>query len=267
MYSITLKAANCKTCLDLTNGNITEIDEWINKNLRSRNWIGELFYNDEPPNSRCFSNGGHSKGIIVWNETEIGWLIHSVPKWPSTFIDPVPNPECEYGQSFAWIILPIEKLPMIISQIQLMHAHVYHDPQNRFIPLKHTPEILVNFLKLTDNISHIGKHQKWNDDIFENGLATEFPNSTWKSETWSRPEQSGTAHVNRVHKIYWDKFTYNDKQDHSKWAISDNDTSIVCIGDMNAMLSQFKRGGGFILFKDKDLWHNLHSIIVIELKY
>jgi hypothetical protein len=267
MYSIALKACNSKICLDLNKNETVDVEAWLDCHLRSGgSWKCELFYNDEPPVGPCFSGGGHCKGVIVWNNDEVGWLIHSVPKWPSVISNSIPNPECEYGQSFAWIKLPISALPNIISQIQLMHAHVYHDPNQMYKPYLHAPSILINLIKLTDNIYHIAKHEKWNDDIFEHGLANDFPNSKWKSETWSRPEQPSTEHVNRIHGLCWDKFKYNEKQDHSKWVISDKNTSMVCIGDMNAMSSQFKRGGGFLLIKNEVLWNHLNSIIIVQLR-
>lgn len=265
MYKVALKAFDCRTCIDLASNNIMCIDDWLNMNVKSKEWTGELFYNDEPPDHSCYSYGGHSKGILVWNESEIGWLIHSVPKWPYELLNTIPNSECEYGQSFAWIILSIDKLPIILSQIELMQVHVYHDPQNIFKKLRyssHSSETLIHLLELSDGIYHIGKNPKWDNDIFENGLANKFPNSTWQTETWSRPGQKPTDHICRIQKVKWGDHIYCDTQDHSKWGISDDDTSIVCVGDINAMLSQFKRGGGFILFKDKKLWDMFKSIIL-----
>lgn len=60
-----------------------------------------------------------------------------------------------------------------------------------------------------------------------------------------------------------DKVTWNYHQDHSKWAISiESDKPFVCIGDMNRMRSQAKRGGGVICLKDdKQLWNNFKNSI------
>lgn len=44
-------------------------------------------------------------------------------------------------------------------------------------------------------------------------------------------------------------------RDHSKWAMSQNPKDpYVCIGDINRMKSQFKRGGGTVCVKDASIW-------------
>ena len=54
--------------------------------------------------------------------------------------------------------------------------------------------------------------------------------------------------------------------DHSKWAISlDKKTPVVCIGDINRMESQRKRGGGTVCFKSADVWTSFNkSVKAIE---
>ena len=42
-----------------------------------------------------------------------------------------------------------------------------------------------------------------------------------------------------------DGVEWRQTQDHSKWALSGEDSQWVCFGDMNRMESQFKRGGAF----------------------
>ena len=108
MYKTTIKIPNSKKCIDCDN-----IDDWLYDNMiKNKNWTNELFYNDNPPNSieNVHTGGGHCKGILLWNEAEIGWLISSVPDWPETLLSPIPHAETEYAQSFIWIVLPIEKL-------------------------------------------------------------------------------------------------------------------------------------------------------------
>jgi hypothetical protein len=259
MYSTTLKAPNSKICMDNNN-----IDDWLHNNIMMNyNWTGELFYNDEPPNAPTTFTGGHCKGVLVWNDKFLGWLIHSVPKWPETLLNPIPHAECEYGQSFVWTILPIEKLQIILKQIQLMHSHVYHDPNNIFIPLKYSPNVLINMVQLDTNIYHIAKHNNWGKDLFEDGLVVDFPGSKWMSETWGRPLQAATVNVGRIKEIHWDNCTYTEHQDHSKFAISDKKICAVWIGDINAMTSQFHRGGGGLIIKnDLDLWNKFNNIII-----
>ena len=267
MYKTTIKIPNSKKCMDCDN-----IDDWLYDTMIKYNiWTGELFYNDNPPNSieNAHTGGGHSKGVLLWNETELGWLVHSLPDWPETLLNDIPHAETEYAQSFIWIILPIEKLSNILLQLQLMHTHVYHDPSNVFVPLKHHPleENSLRMIQLSENIYHIAKHEIWKKDLFEDGLVVEFPGSKWMTCTWGRPLQSPTTNVGRVKKIHWKNNNiiceYNEHQDHSKWAISDKETCCVWIGDINAMISQFHRGGGGIIIKgDQDLWYKFNKIIM-----
>ena len=66
------------------------------------------------------------------------------------------------------------------------------------------------------------------------------------------------------------KFTTH--KDHSKWALSYNSKSkpnaplqdkdkYVCIGDINRMTTQKKRGGGTVCFQDKYAWKAFANII------
>lgn len=56
------------------------------------------------------------------------------------------------------------------------------------------------------------------------------------------------------------------KKDHSKWAISTNTKSpYTCIGDINRMKSQFKRGGGTVCINNINVWNTVtDSIHAIE---
>lgn len=59
-----------------------------------------------------------------------------------------------------------------------------------------------------------------------------------------------------------DKLTWSYRQDHSKWAISENkDHAIVCISDINRMQSQFKRGGGAVCFKCPSCWSVFNRLV------
>lgn len=55
-------------------------------------------------------------------------------------------------------------------------------------------------------------------------------------------------------------------KDHSKWAISaESEKPFVCIGDINRMSSQLKRGGGTVCIKSKPVWTLFrNSVAAIE---
>ena len=48
-------------------------------------------------------------------------------------------------------------------------------------------------------------------------------------------------------------WTWPETHDHAKWGIT-VDSDWVCVGDINRMVSQEKRGGGTIAFQDQTLW-------------
>ena len=65
-----------------------------------------------------------------------------------------------------------------------------------------------------------------------------------------------------------DKKSVNAKweftSDHSKWAITgekDKNAHWTCVGDINRMKSQFKRGGGVVCLKNDKVWKAFKSII------
>jgi hypothetical protein len=47
-----------------------------------------------------------------------------------------------------------------------------------------------------------------------------------------------------------------ETHDHAKWGISTH-SNWVCVGDINRMISQRKRGGGTIAFQNEILWRGL----------
>jgi Deoxyribonuclease II len=285
--SVALKAPNGRKyiSMDLATGDTTwkydpneTIDRFICQQINTTYaWKGWLFYNDEPPVGHTASGGGHCKGIVVYDDTYVGWLIHSVPKWPKVIEDPsssslvlseIDHDECIYGQSFLWLVLPKACMGDILTQLKLMQAHVYHAPKDVFVPRKRAPAAayMTRQVTLNQNLLHIGKHSKWGKDIFEDLVVPTIGGGKCTTETWSRPGQAPSANVDRIKSICWScdhMVKYNDEQDHSKWAIScDPENPWVFIGDINAMSSQFYRGGGGMLIKHPELWRAMHSLII-----
>lgn len=77
-----------------------------------------IVYNDEPTNQRITSLMGHSKGMVVADNSSGFWLVHSVPKFPdlpyqnnNSYSYPsngVPN-----GQSFLCVSMMTQELDKV----------------------------------------------------------------------------------------------------------------------------------------------------------
>jgi deoxyribonuclease II len=107
----------------------------------------------------------------------------------------------------------------------------------------------------------IFKNGKVNGSIFEDGL-TKMLQSDLIAETWGRPimapwcgSSSNKYKVgNSIILSFDDTITWKQTQDHSKWTLPlDDRSNYACLGDMNRMESQFKRGGAFYCLESKPL--------------
>jgi deoxyribonuclease-2 len=256
------------------------INEWIHNVYTKKNnkWIYQLLYNDEildnmieniPDNKNFYLNKkGHNKGILLWNDKKIGWLIHSVPKYPNKIklgkefkIDEIEESQLIYGQSFIYIELDIKELKNILIQLKIMESNVYYTNYN-YNKIENI-DLNINNIKIDENIFHISKSSKWNKDLY-NIFVQEFMNSKILCQSWMKPGLDSTENTKNIRNIKWDdNISYITSQDHSKYAISmDKNKPWVFIGDINRMESQYRRGGGGILIKDNNLWNCFNKIII-----
>ena len=68
-----------------------------------------------------------------------------------------------------------------------------------------------------------------------------------------------------LNKIGLKGFNWPYTKDHAKWGISKSkNDSLVMVSDINRQISQAKRGGGGLVFKNESLWKALRSIEEIE---
>lgn len=275
MWSVALKSPHGTDTLTLSettkeSGWKTEtevdINAWINScfgNVSFDNWI---VYNDEVPGQHVSSTAGHCKGILMWNEVNIMWLIHSCPNFPENLqpISNIPESACIYGQSFIFLQLPIVKIQTILTHLKIMNIHVY-----MISPISQTifsniliPSSTFDVIKFTNFIWHIAKSRKWGEDLFDDGLESLFGGGELV-ETWMRPRTPNTSNVDNLEEIKWPNGKiYTEEQDHSKFGFSlSPQTPWTYIGDINHMRSQSKRGGGGIVVIDESLWKAFYSLV------
>ena len=115
------------------------------------------------------------------------------------------------------------------------------------------------------------KNEKWNKD-FWNDLVGPTLGADINVETWIRGKIPPTLDSDGIHKTFDVKYidlsplgvpwNWPETHDHAKWAVT-VDSDWVCVGDINRMVSQEKRGGGTIAFQDSTLWEALSKTDLI----
>jgi len=263
---VVLKLPHGNNCVRYHNGTfklIGSIQDWI-QTLYTFDWDGWVAYNDETQLTNKRSKG-HCKGILTWNKNKIGWLIHSVPDFPtnltSTTISPILPSELMYGQSFVYIEMKYtkEKLEQVLQQIHWMDANIYLE-NNMPAMLSYFSTIEIKKMNISPKLSHHSKTHHHIIDIYGEYLCS-LDKSKWYVETWRRgcPIVKKTTNLHDINRLAWNFMCYKESQDHSKWAVS---KKYVWIGDLNRMESQLKRGGGGVLIRNPKMVKAFKSLIV-----
>ncbi len=255
---------------------------------------GWIIYNDELPataNRHDDGSKGHTKGVLAF-DTESGtafWLLHSWPKFadPGATTDPTPK----YGQTYLCISIDIATARLIAAQMyDHQEPQVYSpitadlpntDPLYKLAqgtatkpaPLGTSIDLKSIGIKPDGTTSAdtalpfkvIAKNREWNGD-FWNGLVGDILQDDMDDETWIRGPIPPIADTDGIHKTFDIKYinlgymgahwAWPETNDHAKWGITLHQPW-VCIGDINRMISQRKRGGGTIAFQNQTLWIGL----------
>ena len=245
---------------------------------------GWILYNDEmPPDAKRKDSGqfGHTKGVIAFDtDTKTAlWLLHSWPKYADPHASEMPTPI--YGQTFLCLSLDIATASQIAQQMGNHQEPQVYLPRVPASLGKKDPLSLIaqpldpNAAGDADVIECktrgglafkvIAKNRKWGKD-FWNDLVGPTLKADMDVETWIRGKIPPTLDSDGIHKTFDVKYidlsplgipyTWPETHDHAKWGIT-TDSDWVCVGDINRMISQEKRGGGTIAFQDQRLWEAL----------
>ena len=241
---------------------------------------GWILYNDEMPatvNRSDDSLKGHTKGVLVFDTASktAFWLLHSWPKFadPGATNDPTPK----YGQTYLCVSLDIDTARKIAAQMTTHQEPQIYDQNTANLPKTDPLYILTQPLAAppgaaADTItlktiggmafSVIAKNKEWNKD-FWNDLVGPTLKDDMDEETWIRGPIPPIADSDGIHKTFDIKYinlgplgahwAWPETHDHAKWGITLHEP-YVCVGDINRMISQRKRGGGTIAFQNKVLW-------------
>ena len=241
---------------------------------------GWILYNDEMPadvGRHDDGTKGHTKGVIVFDtESKTAyWLLHSWPKFadPGATTDPTPK----YGQTYLCLSLDIDTARRIATLMFDHQEPQVYDVNTADLPedddlykLAHGtaahPKPLSGSIDLKSigglDFKVIAKNREWNKD-FWNDLVVDILNDDMDDETWIRGPIPPVADTDGIHKTFDIKYinlgpmgahwAWPETQDHAKWGITLH-LPWVCVGDINRMISQRKRGGGTIAFQNATLW-------------
>jgi deoxyribonuclease-2 len=256
------------------------LDAVFKKPAATTGWI---LYNDEMPPSvkgRDDGNLGHTKGVLAFDTASktAYWLLHSWPKFADP--DEPKEPTPKYGQTYLCISLDIATASKIAAQmVNHQEPQVYHarsanlpktDPLHVLMqPLAPHPAADADVLEARSRgglpFKVIAKNREWGQD-FWNGLVGPTLKEDMDVETWIRGPIPPIADVDGIHKTFDIKYVnlgplglhwaWPETHDHAKWGITLR-SDWVCVGDINRMISQRKRGGGTIAFQNETLWKAL----------
>lgn len=241
---------------------------------------GWILYNDEMPSSanrKDSSDFGHTKGVIAFDtksETAF-WLLHSWPKYYDPKATAMPTPM--YGQTFLCVSLELNTARGIAKQMAQCQQPQVYEPNTANLPK--TDPLVILTRKINTNapgdsgsvqyqtaagakFTVIAKNRDWGKD-FWNDLVGPDLKADMDVETWIRGKIPPILDSDGIHKTFDVKYidlsrlgapwAWPETHDHAKWGITTTD-DWVCVGDINRMITQEKRGGGTIAIQDHTLW-------------
>ena len=255
---------------------------------------GEMFsllYNDEHPHGPTSFDKGHTKGLVVGDRNNSIWLIHSVPHYP-----PFPNETYSYphtghlyGQTALCLSLGSDQLASVGRQLNYNTPFIYqttipawlsaYPDMVRAAQGKHIrrPPFFNTELVTTaqgEVFTTFAKYEKFGKDLYADLVApmlrVPLLVETWPNGKGKMPSRcSGPFIVENIDEMEFPELDDDDfktTHDHAKWAISiDRKKPFVCIGDINRMETQRKRGGGTACFSNPTVWRTFKkSIKTIE---
>lgn len=267
---------------------------------KSRQRLAHVLYNDEHPGGNTSFTGGHTKGVVAFDEREGFWLIHSVPKYPPELTDHAtydyPHTGHRYGQSFLCVSFRTADSADIIGSLMMVNAPFVY---STFVPtwaqkyprlvaasqrkhIRKPPFFAVASLKSLQGVDFtaFAKYTKFGKDLYADLVAPAL-RTNLLVESWPNgPGKMNSSCSNKFHVMNVDELDFRgivDKKkhevdfttrhDHSKWAVSTNMAvhgqrlDVVCIGDINRMETQKKRGGGTMCFQNPAAWKSFTTLI------
>jgi deoxyribonuclease-2 len=253
-----------------------------------RESTGWILYNDELPADIGRPDDddlGHTKGVLAFDVADQSalWLLHSWPK----FIDVAGQvaPSAQYGQTFLCLSMTLDTAQRIAAMmIDHQQPQVYApripaalDPGSALHRLsqgadpkpKADSEVIHAETAAGHPFTVLAKNRQWGRnfwiDLVGPTLQDDLDVDTWiRGAIPSTQDSDGQHQVHDVKQISLESlrpgWTWPETHDHAKWGVG-RVQPWVCVGDINRMVSQERRGGGAVAFQDAGLWTALRQAL------
>jgi hypothetical protein len=238
-----------------------------------------IIYNDEPPHQVEYNfSVAHSKGVIMWDNTNAIVITHSIPKFPQgptlegEYTGLMEN-AWDYGQAAACFQVSLSALPQVLNQVYATVPLIYEKScTNCYESNKKAADKLNDTIPCSTYIIDgervmFMKPSNAEVDIWASCVAPYF-GSPVSVESWIHgtmdepycPPNYPFATVDIQSLQFPEGQNFTEYEDHSKWGILQE--PLVCFGDLNRVTSQMVRGGSVYCWKDVMLWAQLNEMIV-----
>ena len=233
-------------------------------------------YNDETDEGKKSETRGHSKGVVLFDEAQGFWLIHSLPRYPARVSSGYAGlPDDTWGQSFVCVTLASSKLDDVGEQLMLHWPQHYDssisDDMKAAAPnfastLDDTKSTKTESKKSFSTLGsrsfvHYAKSAECDCELYEDIIAKDL--GALRVESWMNGETTNKIpsscksdgfdeDVEDVDVVTIGDGNWTETKDHSKWAVDSKGTA--CVGDINRQYSQAKRGGGSLCYDKADVF-------------
>jgi len=247
---------------------------------KQSNAISFVLWNDEHPDGTRLNEtdnnrtkfpggGGHTKGVLALDTNGGYYMLHSVPKFPDLrFTTFTWNASIVYGQTFLCLSLDRPTANSMATHLQSINPDLFdvHLPTPLAV-IYPAVQALVSGTRTEGthifpfktiggtSFTAFGKTNKWGGDLYESlvepTLKVGFDWQTWRrgSEMPTYCSPPSPYYSSNILTTEVGSYYFNYTRDHSKWGVAAQgsaSTHWVCVGDINRMFSQQKRGGGTI---------------------
>lgn len=243
--------------------------------------VAYAMWNDEHPDGKKVpSPHAHAKGVVAFKSDGGFWLTHSLPSFPQTVDNGYESSWAaaahKYGQSYLCLSVDTQALQQVGDAMRTNRPSIYDfsvpDFADSAVPNfrgwtggDHADDPATLFQTITTrggtDFMVFSKSATFGKDLYSDLVAPKL-RAQMITETWQngkgdldsacKGDKGVEYSVMNSDSVSVDGTEWTDKQDHSKWAVTEVG-SVFCVGDINRQSGQFIRGGGTICLRDKTI--------------